>query len=87
VNTAEQQQRSDALRGKDMEAYYRLDASIHPEQKPKQCYVSPVVSNTPEYQRLAGLAIDAQLGIDKWHDAMKMVARAMRGTGSRGHGA
>ena len=73
-NTPEQQERHDALLGKDMEAFYRLDASLHPEQR--RCYPPLAVSQTPEYQRLAGLAIEAQLGMEKSTGALAMLVGA-----------
>ena len=68
---------NDAYRGKDMEAYYKLDACQHPEQKPKWSIGAPLaVSQSAAYQRLVGQVIAAQIERDKWGDTAKILSSA-----------
>lgn len=73
-----QDQIGKALRGEDMEAYYKLDASLHPEQKrPPGCSYAPhELAMTPEYQALSATADREQRETDDWVDCMKLIAGA-----------
>lgn len=58
METDETRMINDAYLGKDMEAYRKIDASLHPEQKPPRFNVGlpPELTQTPKYQEFVGMA-------------------------------